>query len=830
MIIYILSQLKQIFSRIIFPFLLRKKMKIITIFILTACSFSTAVASTLPEYNEAYGKHLYERVMSDESERNKSGFILGYANRLLFLHEYEGVGRFLEYFHKKFPDEYLPKEYIAYLLAINSSAEVKKTLSQLNSEPYYALKILLKERKEMGSSNNSEVVWNIINVKNKSGIDVAESFYFLAKEKRYQEAKEVYTAFIEKRAYDNGESEKREIYYNRVQSVLDYSDKFVEAYAAYYVGEKEEASDLMSQVVKENTLPDFVQREYAALYLRILDELGESTRLLSEVPEFEKRFPDDYRFPLFHALALFQTNQRTDAQVKYREALQVHFNFALPFGEFFEDYYEGSRYVNFALYHNLYFQGFLSKYYLQENQNPIQAQITDYLEMAYGYELLNMHTQAFVFKEEITYLSAQNVPQLMHSMTWLHYLDDGLDMLGYKMFNTSVFPAVDFYKQGDRDSILMDAALAITKGSNTYDTSAERILKDVEKQLLLDKENPLLIFAELHLQWQLWKVNSINFSAPIQNTINILKMYPNAVFLSKFLNEAAPEYVSKDDVERKQDVYMNAIELLDFHNTRIFGDYEQASNARLLGIYSKNVSFYVDTVTSDLDLLVESTYKDLVNKFNQFHLLDDLDRLQNDVKLLDFPKSSKYEQRAMLRTVFGNNSKSKVLENVNFFLYSLDVFDSLSWKGGNYTFNRAMLLKIIYSMQGEKNRVESNFRLFRQEHPNWTYVYFKDVAIDSWYAPYVLAARQDDLVQGYKDGTFQPGQIISRAAMLKLYIISFHLGNSENWREIYATIFETENDEYSYLLKTFRQNDINEDAFHEDVLCTSLWFYIKHMF
>ncbi len=45
---------------------------------------------------------------------------------------------------------------------------------------------------------------------------------------------------------------------------------------------------------------------------------------------------------------------------------------------------------------------------------------------------------------------------------------------------------------------------------------------------------------------------------------------------------------------------------------------------------------------------------------------------------------------------------------------------------------------------------------------------FSDVPADAWFASYVRQAAEEDIVQGYGDGTFRPAQSITRAEAAKL--------------------------------------------------------------
>lgn len=51
-----------------------------------------------------------------------------------------------------------------------------------------------------------------------------------------------------------------------------------------------------------------------------------------------------------------------------------------------------------------------------------------------------------------------------------------------------------------------------------------------------------------------------------------------------------------------------------------------------------------------------------------------------------------------------------------------------------------------------------------------TYPYFKDTSSGAWYAPYVNTAVALGIVQGYSDGTFRPGNAVSRAEAVTMLV------------------------------------------------------------
>jgi hypothetical protein len=60
------------------------------------------------------------------------------------------------------------------------------------------------------------------------------------------------------------------------------------------------------------------------------------------------------------------------------------------------------------------------------------------------------------------------------------------------------------------------------------------------------------------------------------------------------------------------------------------------------------------------------------------------------------------------------------------------------------------------------------YELKDKELSNDTRSNFKDTEVGQWYIPYVNTAKEEGTVQGYSDGTFKPGQCVNRAEALKI--------------------------------------------------------------
>lgn len=85
----------------------------------------------------------------------------------------------------------------------------------------------------------------------------------------------------------------------------------------------------------------------------------------------------------------------------------------------------------------------------------------------------------------------------------------------------------------------------------------------------------------------------------------------------------------------------------------------------------------------------------------------------------------------------------------------------------NQFITRAEAIKVLIEAVSISD-LQSHFEVNYHSKENYTYVQFKDVGINKWYAPYVAYAFDFGWVQGYKDNSFRPNQPISRAEIAKI--------------------------------------------------------------
>lgn len=85
--------------------------------------------------------------------------------------------------------------------------------------------------------------------------------------------------------------------------------------------------------------------------------------------------------------------------------------------------------------------------------------------------------------------------------------------------------------------------------------------------------------------------------------------------------------------------------------------------------------------------------------------------------------------------------------------------------------NRAEALKMLtlagdFFTEDDLSKIDSgNFEL--ENAP------FTDTPIEAWYIPYLAAAKEKGIIEGYEDGSFMPDQNINLVEALKIYLSSF---------------------------------------------------------
>ncbi|MFN7160104.1 MAG: S-layer homology domain-containing protein [Candidatus Gracilibacteria bacterium] len=88
----------------------------------------------------------------------------------------------------------------------------------------------------------------------------------------------------------------------------------------------------------------------------------------------------------------------------------------------------------------------------------------------------------------------------------------------------------------------------------------------------------------------------------------------------------------------------------------------------------------------------------------------------------------------------------------------------------NSSLNRAEALKLVLAATNKSAETESFINNFKKSHPNYSYVYFKDVPLASWFASYIGYGFENKIIQGVSAGSYEPARSVTRAEFVKMVI------------------------------------------------------------
>jgi len=99
----------------------------------------------------------------------------------------------------------------------------------------------------------------------------------------------------------------------------------------------------------------------------------------------------------------------------------------------------------------------------------------------------------------------------------------------------------------------------------------------------------------------------------------------------------------------------------------------------------------------------------------------------------------------------------------------------------NNNINRAEFTKIIIEAQFDEDTIENCIDQNSQE--NWNYVFFPDVDEDDWFAKYICVAKIQNIIKGYPDGFYKPGNDINFVEASKIIVNTFgySVGSDDVW-------------------------------------------------
>lgn len=91
----------------------------------------------------------------------------------------------------------------------------------------------------------------------------------------------------------------------------------------------------------------------------------------------------------------------------------------------------------------------------------------------------------------------------------------------------------------------------------------------------------------------------------------------------------------------------------------------------------------------------------------------------------------------------------------------------------NGTLNRAEAAKLIITASVGLSEADTYMSTFTIRNPRYNYMWFPDVAIQSWYAKYVGLAKDKGIFTGTHEGLFEPARNITRAEFVKIISQAF---------------------------------------------------------
>ena len=116
-----------------------------------------------------------------------------------------------------------------------------------------------------------------------------------------------------------------------------------------------------------------------------------------------------------------------------------------------------------------------------------------------------------------------------------------------------------------------------------------------------------------------------------------------------------------------------------------------------------------------------------------------------------------------LYDIYGHKNESSIWA-----LYNLGVIDGNpdgSFRPDN-PLNRAELVKLL---------IEATVTDFESVKASYDTVCFPDIRKGEWYTPYVCYSKAAEIVEGYPDNTFRPGQNISKVEAVKVILESYNM-------------------------------------------------------
>jgi len=161
--------------------------------------------------------------------------------------------------------------------------------------------------------------------------------------------------------------------------------------------------------------------------------------------------------------------------------------------------------------------------------------------------------------------------------------------------------------------------------------------------------------------------------------------------------------------------------------------------------------------------------------------------------------------------VSNNYKYSKAIENLTAKKTVKGYPDGLFRPDGNI--NRAEAVKVLINSNFAKTLIDTSIGWHKKA--NHSYVMFPDVSILEWYGKFVEVSYQNQVVQGYPDGLFRPGNNINFAEALKIILETYKVDMSRDKYRPNKLLYVKQGEWFEkYFTYAFTRNLINQDKFY----------------
>lgn len=127
--------------------------------------------------------------------------------------------------------------------------------------------------------------------------------------------------------------------------------------------------------------------------------------------------------------------------------------------------------------------------------------------------------------------------------------------------------------------------------------------------------------------------------------------------------------------------------------------------------------------------------------------------------------------------------------------------------------NRAEAVKILTKSKFPATTIDSSIEWHKSA--NHSYIMFPDVPIWEWYGKFVEVSYQNQVIQGYPDGLFRPGNNINFAEALKVILETYKVDFSDNDYQTNKLLYVNQGEWFEkYFTYAYEHNLINQNKFY----------------